>query len=391
MFDWSNKISDDEIAFVVGESDKVIYVWIGQNTSIVKKYKGGTLATKIKSQYQFYGFRTQTINQGEETGALKEEIAKLLGGQGSALSEKEKSSHVPIATQVSTPAPAPRPVEHVLIAQREVEAPPEKKITPAYQLNDLEAELENERKKASHRVAKMKEEMDAQKAELDAEIKRLSDELESAKNAINDVKKNAEMECKQLRGEKVALQGMVDSLKKDVDGMKDKPQSDAGIQKKMEELQRELDNFKEIQTKHDELLSLSEGLEKNNKELKGTISELQSEITILKSRLEAASKGAGSGEEIKKLKEDLEKEKIASIDARVESKKKLESTVAEYENKLKALEDKAASYKEQLERTQRDSMKRDDVKTAPVPKPPNIFFFFSSSTTSAMMRSYSFS
>nr|MDO8115705.1 hypothetical protein [Candidatus Sigynarchaeota archaeon] len=345
-FDWSNKVTEDEIAFIVDEADRIIYVWIGQNTSIVKKYKGGTLATKIKSQYQFYGFKTQTVNQGEETGSLKEEVARLLGGKGSAPSESEKAAKAPVAapTPSPAPAPAPRPVEHALIAQREAEFPPAKPSVSASsnRIKELEEELENEKKLSVHRATKMKEERETLKADLEAQIHRLAGELDDAKKAADEARKAAEM----------------------------KPQVDPGIQQKIEHLQQELNNFKEIQAKHDELLSLSEGLEKNNKDLKNTISALQSEITELKSRLEAAGKVPGASDEIQKLKDNLEKEKIASIDARVESKKKLEATIAEYENKVKALENKVASYKEQLEKNQRDTMKKEEGPVAPLPAVP---------------------
>ena len=43
-----------------------------------QEIQGRTLSTKIKSQYQFYGFKTITVNQGEEKGALKEEVGRLL-------------------------------------------------------------------------------------------------------------------------------------------------------------------------------------------------------------------------------------------------------------------------------------------------------------------------
>ena len=102
LFDWTTKIKDDEIAFVIDDIEKIVYVWNGQNVSMLRKYKGGTLATKIKSAYQFYGFKTITVNQGEETGPLRAEVDALLAGTGTGLSEEEVDTLKPVSTTGAT-------------------------------------------------------------------------------------------------------------------------------------------------------------------------------------------------------------------------------------------------------------------------------------------------
>ena len=97
-FDWTTKIDDSDIAFIIDDIEKIVYVWNGQKVSMLKKYKGGTLATKVKSSYQFYGFKTIIVNQGEETGPLRAEVDALLAGSGAALSDDELENLKPIAS-----------------------------------------------------------------------------------------------------------------------------------------------------------------------------------------------------------------------------------------------------------------------------------------------------
>nr|MDO8114663.1 hypothetical protein [Candidatus Sigynarchaeota archaeon] len=110
----------------------------------------------------------------------------------------------------------------------------------------------------------------------------------------------------------------------------------------------------DLQAKHDQLLKLSEGVERKNKELAGTVASLQAEITVLKSKLEAAGQKSAASSDIDALKKELDAEKRSAkdkIDAlqktMQDEKKKADAKIAEYEEKLKKHEDKIASVKEE--------------------------------------------
>ena len=119
IFDRTSEITENDIAFIISEAERIIYSWNGQHTSILKKYKAGTLSTKIKSQYQFYGFKTITVNQGEEKGALKEEVGRLLetGMHQMSLAETNPVEVVEPAA-VAAPAPAGSMIANLLKFER---------------------------------------------------------------------------------------------------------------------------------------------------------------------------------------------------------------------------------------------------------------------------------
>nr|MDO8113918.1 hypothetical protein [Candidatus Sigynarchaeota archaeon] len=198
-FEYTAKIAEDEIAFIISDSDKTVFVWNGQKASKFKLYKGGTLATKIKSLYHLYGFKTLTVNQGEEVGVLKTEITNLLQGRGTKASDEEKgpskaaaavSEHAltraaqPAVVESRAPArapPAPVAVEkpaHPAI----VEPVPDKRV------KELEEELEAEKKKATHRYTKLKEEIDALKENYEKRI--IEVRAEAAKSSKDMVSKD---------------------------------------------------------------------------------------------------------------------------------------------------------------------------------------------------------
>jgi uncharacterized small protein (DUF1192 family) len=176
-FDWTPEITENDIAFIISESEKTIYAWIGQRASIHKKYKAGTLSTKIKSQYQLYGFKTMTVNQGEEIGALKEEVERLQSGSGTMPTEEELvASKAPSAAQKPSPRAAAKPAAPAKAGK--VVATPSGGGAFEVKNKQLQADLDAEKKK-SQQLSAENEELKETIASLQSEIADLKAKLES--------------------------------------------------------------------------------------------------------------------------------------------------------------------------------------------------------------------
>nr|MDO8110314.1 hypothetical protein [Candidatus Sigynarchaeota archaeon] len=78
----TNKLEEDQVAFLVDMEKKIIYAWHGRNSSKMLQYKAGTNATKLKSRMHFFGFTTEIIKEGGEPPVVAAEIEKLLAGKG---------------------------------------------------------------------------------------------------------------------------------------------------------------------------------------------------------------------------------------------------------------------------------------------------------------------
>ncbi|MBN2151002.1 MAG: hypothetical protein JW839_06140 [Candidatus Lokiarchaeota archaeon] len=357
-FDWTTKISEDEVAFIVSDADKVVYVWNGQKASNVQKYKGGTLATKIKSLYQLYGYRTSTLNQGEEVGSLKAEIENLLGGKGTPPGEetaKGPPKAAPLAAErVSRPAPAP--VSHAAPARaahvESVASPRVPEPAADRRVEELEAELESEKKKSQHKLAKLKEDADAAKESFEKQIAELNAEIAAARKGTVDVGKyNAEIA--QLKGEKDSLNVLVEGLKKELEQKEDEAKGGADADKKVAALQAELDGLKGAKAKLADAEAAKAGLERQNADLAGKVSSLEAEIAVLKAKAEGSDAQKGAAGEVDGLKKQVESLQKDLADERRKSKEALDK-VAESEEKLKKLENKAASAKEESHIAQRE-------------------------------------
>lgn len=335
-FEYTTQISDDEIAFIISESEKTIYVWNGQKASMVKKYKGGTLATKIKSLYHFYGFKTQTVNQGEEIGALREEVENLLQGSGTSAGEKGEATAekapAPIVSKASSAAKAGSATKVVAPAKVTSSA----KVAPAKsataggadkRVKELQEELENERKKSAHKYNKLKEEMDELKGNFETQIAELREELDAAKSQAS-ASTDSEQEISKLKEEKESLQVVIDGLKREIEA-KESASSEQDITA--------------LQSKNDELASLNESLENKTKDLEATTSTLQAEIADLKAKAENDAPQEASTEELEALKRQ-----VGELQETIENeRKKADERASEYEDKIKEYEDKVAAIKEE--------------------------------------------
>ncbi|MBD3188373.1 hypothetical protein GF325_16175, partial [Candidatus Bathyarchaeota archaeon] len=355
-FKWTGEITDGDIGFIVDEASRIIYVWNGNKASMIKKYKAGTFATKIKSLYQFYGFKTVVINQGEETGELLAEINKLLAGNGTLPSEDELESLKPTAapeidpraqavtsSRVKTPS---TPVSTAPVAPPKVD---ESKVSM------LEDELEKERKKSSHKLTKLREEMDTMKAELETKIAKLEGELEKAsekpdlgeKLAGKD-KKIAELE-NQLKSLEKEAESQVKSVKADLNKAREK----------IVKLESEARGKPDI----DE--DMVNSLKSENEKLKSTVSSLQADISSLKQKLDNAESKSGDEGKAAKLEASLEKEKKASTAKIKELEKELSSLKETQESKINELktkhEDAIAGMKEEISDLKRKIIEKEEA------------------------------
>ncbi|MHA1700526.1 MAG: hypothetical protein ACTSWN_16935 [Promethearchaeota archaeon] len=333
-FDWTTKIAEEDIAFIIDDGEKVIYVWNGRRASHIKKYKAGTLATKIKSLYQYYGFKTEVINQGEEMGPLKAEIDKLLEGKGTPVSEDYKATHRPISTSALLKKAV------TAIPSREVPTPPKMVVGEPRKsrIMELEEELEKEKKKSQHKINKLKEVHEALKQEYEEKIKSLEDELDRVKkSAISEDELNEKISVTKKQAENT-----INALKIELNFMKEKLEKAESLSSKIEELERE-----------------KEQLTDANEKLKSQISSMQEEIIDFKQKLEAAENKAKASEEINEYKEKLsalekelseEREKSKSSEAKIsELKKELEAAKQEIEKQKKKIQEAEAGIKEEYE------------------------------------------
>jgi len=364
-FDYTTKVNDDDIAFIISEGDKIIYVWNGQRASNVKKYKGGTLATKIKSLYHFYGFKTQTVNQGEEIGALREEVDSLLQGTGTSAGEEvEAPATKPVAPIAARAAPASKaapaaratktaPSAKIAAAAKVSPAKPAAAEGAAKKIKELEQELVNERKKSENRVTKINEEMDKLKVNYEKQIEDLRGEIEAAKNQVADTTE-FEQQINKLKDEKESLQVVIDGLKRELEAKESAaPEEDVSA----------------IKAKNEELASLNESLDNKTKDLEATIGSLQAEIAGLKAKTETAAPQESNAEEL-----DALKKKVSDLEESLDNEKKTaEEKASEYEDKIKSYEDKMAAAKEESEGKMRELIEeKESPKQVPsAPKVPS--------------------
>lgn len=202
-FEYKTEISDDEIAFIISEEDKAVYVWTGQNASIIKKYKAGTLATKIKSLFHFYGYKTQIVKQGEETGNLKEEVENLLQGQGTPAGEDAGLSTKGVETAAG--------------ATEQLKAEYETKIKALEEeLNKLQTD--NDALKGS--IDAVTAEFESKIKYIDLEKEKLQGEIDAVRNENNTLKESYEAHLGDLRSEHERVISDRDALKAEMDSLR---------------------------------------------------------------------------------------------------------------------------------------------------------------------------
>nr|MDO8113909.1 hypothetical protein [Candidatus Sigynarchaeota archaeon] len=250
LFDWATKITDGDVAFIIDQDSKVIYVWNGQRTSMIKKYESGVIAPKLKSVLQLYPFKITIVEQGEEKNELKAEVEKLLNGEGTPVGNEERDS---LASAIESLAAArAQGLELTGGAATEavpVAGEPAKKSTG--KAKDDQAEyrklLEGKIQDISAENETLKKDLETEKAKLDDKIKivdlekeKLKVEAEAEKKEAEATARDLEAKVKYLELEKSKIQGETGAARNELAAMK------AADEEKIQGLRSEIDALKEV-------------------------------------------------------------------------------------------------------------------------------------------------
>nr|MDO8116083.1 hypothetical protein [Candidatus Sigynarchaeota archaeon] len=131
----TNKLEEDQVAFIIDMEKKIIYAWHGRSSSKLQQYKCGTNATKLKSKMHYYGFGTEIIKQGGEPAEVAIEIEALLAGKGEIPSKvKETITEEAIKKgEIASPAiaRAQEPEEHAVRPSSRAEPPQPSALKPS--------------------------------------------------------------------------------------------------------------------------------------------------------------------------------------------------------------------------------------------------------------------
>lgn len=292
-FQWTPIIDEGDIAFVMDDSNRILYVWHGVKASMIKRYKAGMLAPKVKSQYQLYSFKTIVVAQDEEPEDLKQEIAKLLDGEGNMPSEEELISLKP-AVQESTQEFTERLVEGNPEVVEEHEGP---QVMGEKELDITVEEMDSGVAAASGRIK-----------ELEAENEKLSAELESLRKDMVQVKKQADEKLNAMQEEREGLRAESDAKIKDIDGLKADLESKIKfLQEENEKAKSEKESLKGILEKKIQALEREKnGLEKDKILLQSDNKHHEAAINDLKASLgELKKENTDINNEFKKYKDKL--------------------------------------------------------------------------------------
>ena len=61
-----NGLESDRVYCIVDDTTKSIYLWLGKNAGVRKRFIGAQWASKIRTEYGF-NFRVQSLDEGEES------------------------------------------------------------------------------------------------------------------------------------------------------------------------------------------------------------------------------------------------------------------------------------------------------------------------------------
>ncbi|MFX0100213.1 MAG: hypothetical protein ACFFCS_11580 [Candidatus Hodarchaeota archaeon] len=281
-FEWSPIVNEGDIAFIIDDVNRTLYVWHGIKSSMVKRYKAGMLAPKVKSQCQLYSYTTVVVAQGEEPEDLREEIDKLLKGEGELPSEEEQLSLIPSDGEptVVSELRGPTVLDKLDVTVEKLETePPESSARVE--------ELEEENEKLSAELEGLKKELVAIKVQMDEKIQVLQEEKENLIAESGESKKGADELKSDLEGKIKLLESENEKINSEKDDLKDT------LEKKITSLEEEKNKL--------EKENITLGAEKNSSE--SIIKELKSDKEGLKKELAEKTKEMES--RIQGIKENL--------------------------------------------------------------------------------------
>lgn len=62
-------LQPDQVFCVVDDTNKNVYIWLGKEANVRKRFVGAQTASKIRGELST-GFRVRTLDQGDETPAF---------------------------------------------------------------------------------------------------------------------------------------------------------------------------------------------------------------------------------------------------------------------------------------------------------------------------------
>jgi carnitine O-acetyltransferase len=289
IFDWTTKITDGDVAFIIDQDRTVLYVFNGSRTSMLKKYEAGVIAPKIKSALQLYPYKIVVIDQGEEPGELKAEIDNLLRGEGTPIPEEERGN---LASAVETLA--------AVKADSAAGPTGDEKAAGV----EIAAKLEGYKAKKETfqgEIASIKEDYEKRIKEMQSINEKLNSENAVVKNEIEALKNDFEGKIKYVELEKEKLKLVAESARKDVEG------TVAGLEGKVKYLELEKEKAKgEGDASRNELASTKAHYEEKLEALQYVNEGLKKDHAAAKMEAESAKK------ENEALKSDME-QKIRKI------------------------------------------------------------------------------
>ncbi len=240
ILDVVTKVEDGDIAFIIDDDLGTIHIWNGQRTSMLNRYKAGMMAPALKSAFHLYDYKTDTVEQGNESERLKEEVAKLLDGKGSGARGEEKALIETAILEFQNrmrEQPVSDAGESVLENKHLQEKPPSHggidklkseldaikrdSESKSNELNTVRAELEDEKK----RVLDLERDLESKTAIMKLEKEKLIAErdvattrVERIKEGLDDKVKYLELEIQKLAGERDAVQRLLDDTRHYLEG-----------------------------------------------------------------------------------------------------------------------------------------------------------------------------
>lgn len=74
-----NKISSQDVIFIVDNDDNKVIIWQGLNSTRVQRYKAGMKVATLISQKRLYNFKSEIMTEGEESPSITEFLAEKFG------------------------------------------------------------------------------------------------------------------------------------------------------------------------------------------------------------------------------------------------------------------------------------------------------------------------
>jgi hypothetical protein len=292
IFDWTVKITDGDVAFIIDQDNKVLYVFNGSRTSMIKKYEAGAIAPKIKSVLQLYPFKISVIDQGEGPSELKLEIDQLLRGEGTPIPAQERDN---MASAVESLASVK--------AEGAVGLKGDEKMVDV----GIAAKHEGDKAKKERmqgETVSIKEDQEKRIKEMQSINEKLKAENVIVKNEIDALRNDFEGKIKYTDLEKEKLRLEAESARKDVEGTITSLESKIKYQDlEKEHLKGETDTLRSelarlkahYEVKLQALQSVNEGLRKDHSGINTALESARNENESLKNDME---------QKIRKIKEE---------------------------------------------------------------------------------------